>query len=166
MKKEKIQFTLGLAVKISNQSRALLTRAYKDGLTELYKDILRHPSYDSCWECFEFWDGEWYRSNSYDTLIDVKELENMLYPKPEITFSDTIKDLISKEITRVGIENVTPLEQALLKTLGIYPPQEINVYEGDECVATVTKDKVTISEGEYSADLIYKLKAAHTKLNS
>jgi hypothetical protein len=166
MKKEKIQFTEGLAVKISKKSRALLTRAFKDGLTDVYSTTVHYPNEDCDWKYFKFFNNEWCRSDSYDTLIDVKELENMLYPKPEITFSDTLKDLINKEITRVGIENVTPLELALLKTVGLYPPQEIKVYEGDEHVATVTKDKVILSEGEYSADLIYKLKAAHTKLNS
>jgi hypothetical protein len=162
MKKKTIES--GTSVKITKESRALLERAYKDGTIAMYNGTLRNLEDDNYWEYFKFYDNEWCRSDTPGTVITVKELENILYPKPQITIQDSIINLINQEIERVGIENVTPLEKALLKTLGIYPPKEIKVYDNDKHVATVTKDKVSISAGDYSRDIIFKLKAAYEKV--
>ena len=162
MKKKTIES--GTSVRITKISRALLERAHKDGIIKMYKTTIDCPSEDHCWEYFKFYDNEWCRTDTPGTVITVKELENILYPKPQITIQDSIINLINQEIERVGIENVTPLEQALLKTLGIYPPKEIKVYNEGKHVATVTKNKVSISAGDYSKDIIFKLKSAYEKV--
>jgi hypothetical protein len=159
-----IKIESGTSVKITKISRALLERAHKDGITAMYNNTLQCPENDNIWKYFKFYDSEWCRTDTPGTVITVKELENILYPKPQITIQDSIINLINQEIERVGIENVTPLEQALLKTLGIYPPKEIKVYDNGKHVATVTKNKVSISAGDYSKDIIFKLKSAYEKV--
>jgi hypothetical protein len=164
MKKKTIKIEPGTTVKISKESRALLERAHKDGIVKMYKATLEKPEYDIHWDHFTLsLSGEWARIDGKVTM-SVEELESILYPKPQITFSDTIINLVNQEIERVGIENVTPLEKALLKKLGIYPPKEIKVYDKGKHVATVTKDKVSISAGDYSKDIIFKLKTAYEKV--
>ena len=155
----------GTTVQISKKSRALLERAHKDGIIVMYPQTLLHPEDDSDWDYFTpSLSGEWSRVNGGGANMLVEELENILYPKPQVTLQDLIINLINQEIERVGIENITPLEKALLKTLGIYPPKEIKVYDKGKHVATVTKDKVSISAGDYSKDIIFKLKTAYEKV--
>jgi hypothetical protein len=129
MKKKKIKFEPNTTVSISPESRALLERAHKDGLTVMYPDTLNFPDNDNQWKYFVLSGDEWCRSDVEHNGITIEELESMLYPKPQITFQDSIIELINQEIERVGIDNVTPLEKSLLKTLGIYPPKEVKVYD-------------------------------------
>lgn len=164
MKKKTIEIEPGTTVKISKESRALLERAHKDGIIRMYESTLEKPKDDIYWDHFTLsLSGEWARIDGKANM-SVEELENILYPKPQVTLQDSIINLVNQEIERVGIENVTPLEKALLKTLGIYPPKEIKVYDKGKHVATVTKDKVSISAGDYSKDIIFKLKAAYEKV--
>jgi hypothetical protein len=165
MKKKTIKIDPSTVVKVTKKSRALLERAHKDGIVKMYPNTFACPEEDIYWCYFTpGLGGEWARVNDRKVTMSVEELENILYPKPQVTFSDTIINLINQEIERVGIENVTPLEKALLKTLGIYPPKEIKVYDKGKHVATVTKDKVSISAGDYSKDIIFKLKTAYEKV--
>jgi hypothetical protein len=160
-----IKIEPGTVVKITKKSRALLERARKDGIIRMYDSTFLRPEEDYMWCYFTpGLYGEWSRVNDRTENMSVEELENILYPKPQITFHNSIIGLINQEIERVGIENVTPLEKALLKTLGIYPPKEIKVYDNDKHVATVTKNKVVLNEGEYSTEIIFKLKAAYEKV--
>lgn len=163
---KKVNIATGTTVKISKKSRALLERAHNDGLIRMYSVTFMEPSNDKHWKYFKLFEcGEWTRTDIVGTIISVEELEDILYPKPQVTLQDSIVKLVNQEIERIGIENVTPLEKALLKTLGIYPPQEIKVYDKGEHVATVTKDKLKLNAGEYSKEVIFKLKAAYEKLN-
>lgn len=163
---KKIEIKPGTSVKITKRSRALLEQAHKDGLTEMYLPTLKTPENDVKWDYFIIDDDKcWSRTISALTVIPFEDLKKMLYPKPQITFQDSILNLINQEIERVGIENVTPLEKSLLKTLGIYPPQEIKVWDKGKHIATVTKDTVSIEAGDYSKDIIFKLRAAYEKLN-
>ena len=76
-------------VKISSESRALLERAHKDGLTVLYSYILKYPTRDSEYTYFEYSTdntsscGYSFSRTMFahkDDVITVDQLKEMLYP--------------------------------------------------------------------------------------
>jgi hypothetical protein len=87
MKKKTIKE--GTSVSIAPESRALLERAHKDGIVNLYSGVIENPSYDSDYSYFEygtdiFVEGGYSFSRilhaSSDLVVTVEQLEKMLYP--------------------------------------------------------------------------------------
>jgi 5'(3')-deoxyribonucleotidase len=85
----KVKIKEGTSVLITPESRALLERAHKDGIVNLYVGTIKHPNYDSDFSCFEYniditvEDGYSFSRTltvSHDLVVTVEQLEKMLYP--------------------------------------------------------------------------------------
>ena len=85
----KVEIKEGTSVLIAPESRALLERAHKDGIVNLYGGVIENPSYDSNYFYFEYdtdtavEDGYSFSracNVSYDNIVTIEQLEKMLYP--------------------------------------------------------------------------------------
>lgn len=77
----------GTSVLIAPESRALLERAHKDGIVNLYSGVINNPQFDSNYFYFVYGSdgGDVYSFSrtltvSHDLVVTVEQLEKMLYP--------------------------------------------------------------------------------------